>query len=276
MPRFLVAFAGLLVGFCVPTAAWAEDVPTVVVPIVVGETAVRSADLHEAVVRAARFRARIRIMSSEEAFVSGAKLEELEACGVDPECLGRELSASHASLALIVLANAMTDPPLLALRLVDVKSRKIIATSAAPLDPAEHSIALAVAARAGALFEQAAFERRARVRVDVSPADAIVAVSGGEPDPADPSAFMVPIGRAIVHAERAGYIPRDIEVVAEAGTDVGVSVVLELESDSGLLSSPWFWTATIGAVVLGGALVYVGVQSARCVCIASAGKPCSC
>lgn len=258
-----------------PLPTLAEDSAVVVVPVIVGQS-LSDAEIHDAVQAAARYRAGVRVLSSADARAAGAEPHELAACGVDAACLGRKMAGARAELALIVLANFMTEQPLVALRLFDARSQAVIASSAAPLAPEERGLRNAITTRARAVFEQAAFAPRGRVRVDVTPRDAVVRVDGGQADPTDPGAFLVPVGPTIVRAEAPGYGASEVVVVAEAGADVGVALVLSGDSASSVLGSPWFWTAVVGGVLVTGALVYVGVEASRCVCVDRTGQACSC
>ncbi len=270
VPTLLVCLT-LLAG----APARADDTTVVVVPVIVGQS-LSDAEIHAAVQAAARYRAGLRVLSSAEARAAGAHPDELAACGVDPVCLGRKMASARASLALIVLANFMTEQPLVALRLFDARAESVVASSAAPLALEERGLRNAITTRAQAVFDQAAFAPRGRVRVDVTPADAVVRVDGGEPDPTDPRAFLVPVGPTTVRAEASGYGPAEVAVVAASSADVSVQVVLSGEGGSSVLSSPWFWTAAVGAVLVTGALVYVGVEASRCVCVTREGQTCSC
>lgn len=252
-------------------AAHADDT-VVVVPVIVGQS-VRTAELDEAVQEAARYRSGVRILSSAAAGIEPAALA---ACGAEPSCLAAKLAGSRASHALIVLANFMTAQPLVALRLFDAASAQVVASSAAPLAREERGLRNAVRDRARAVFDERAYAPRGRVRVQATPAHALVLVDGGTPDPTDPAAFIVPVGRSVVRAEAAGYAVRRVEVDVAAGEDLAVALVLGDGDGSSILASPWFWAAAVGAVLVTGAAVYLGVEGARCACVGADGKPCSC
>ncbi len=258
-----------------PAGATPGELAVLVVPLVVGtSSALRAAELESAVASAIRGRARLRVMSSEEAFVAGARLDQAGSCGGDLECLSKLLARTRADLALVMVANAMTEPPLLALRLVEVSPPRMLASSAAPLGARVGATVEAVTARVSALLDDAGFPREARVVVEPTPADARITVAGAVRAEAH-NTFVVTPGVVVVRAERSGFVAREVQVLAEpAEVPQVVPVVLE-EEPLLSLDSPWLWTAIVGVVVISGATaIYLGTQGDACVCVSGPAQSC--
>jgi hypothetical protein len=257
-----------------PSHSAAVERALLVVPLVVGEgDGVRPGALEGAVASAARGRRGLRLMTSEEAFVTGADLDGLRTCGGDSACMSRRLARSGAELAVLVLVNTLAEPPLVALWLFDLKSGATHASSAAPLT--EASVPEAVQLRVARVLDEAGLARRTRVLVEVSPPDALVEVEGAGPvDPARPGVFDVAPGSWLVRASRPGHTAVEREVEAPEGADTAVTLVLEAEAT--WWTSPWFWGAVAGAAVAGGvtAVVLGTSGGGRCVCLGGPTQAC--
>lgn len=258
----------------VPSAAEPTDTEraVLVVPMVVGE-GVRAGALEAAVAEAARGRRGLRLMTSEEAFVSGGDLDALRACGGDSACMSKRLARAGAELAVLVLVNTLSEPPLVALWLLELKGGATRPGAAAPLT--EASVVEAVRQRAARALDEAGFVRRTRVLVEVTPADARVEVVGAAaPDAARPGVFEVTPGAWQVRASRPGYTTVERAVEAPEGVDTAVTLVLE--EDTAWWTSPWFWGAVATAAVAGGVTaVVVGTSGGgRCVCLGGPAQTC--
>jgi hypothetical protein len=245
-----------------------------VVPMVVGDGAgVRAGALEAAVAEAARGRRGLRLMTSEEAFVTGADLDGLRACGGDSACMARRLAPSGAELAVLVLVNTLAEPPLVALWLLEPKRGVSHPSAVAPVT--EASVVEAVQQRASRALDEAGFARRTRVVVEVSPPDASVEVVGASAaDPARPGVFEVAPGSWRVRASRPAHTTVERQVEAPEGVDTVVTLVLEEETT--WWTSPWFWGAVAGAAVAGGvtAVVLGTSGGGRCVCLGGPTQAC--
>lgn len=277
--------AAAVVALSTALVAAVPEVSVLVVPVVVGPAAgggpaagaaatthVRASDLEAAVSVAARERRSVRLMSSEEAFVAGVGLDQVAACGVDPACVSRLLGPTRAELAMLIVANVLVDPPLLALRVFELQSGRLVASSAAPVG--DRALAAAVSARAAAMFQELGHRRFGRLRLEVTPPAAVVMLQGGDRSEIA-AAGMVEVepGPWSVSAQADGYTPGRAEVVAIEGEEATVRLVLEEEPS--LFASPWFWTAVIGtAVVAGAAAVVVGTRGGECVCLGGPAQSC--
>jgi hypothetical protein len=142
--------------------AGAEEVfALAAIPIIVSEgTAPLSTSvLTEDVARAARGRPGLRALSSEELFVSARAelIDEVRGCGADESCMSERLSSVDAGLGVIVLVSFVVEPPLVAVRLVDVKEKKVVASAIGPVEESEKSISGAVQTRVGKILEARGF-----------------------------------------------------------------------------------------------------------------------
>src|SRR5438105_9294766 len=89
------------------------------------------ASVFDRAAQAAARRRGVTVLAYEEIFSAdnSAVLEGVRDCGADAPCLAARLSQLNASIGLIVLANLTTDPPLLALRLLERNSGTFRTTS---------------------------------------------------------------------------------------------------------------------------------------------------
>lgn len=257
------------------------ELTLLVVPVIVGETsAVRVSALEAAVSAAARARPGLRVLSSEEAFVAGVALDRVPTCGLDATCLAELLGPARAALAMIVLANVLVEPPLLAVRLLAPATGRVVGSSSGPLGPgtqgaaplATEGLAEAVEARAAQLLDEAGFRRAAWLRVEVSPPDAAVSIDG-VPEATRGGRFLVPPGtyRARAHKDGFGLVEAQVDVTPGAEAEVRLS----LTEERSIVSSPWFWAAVAGAALVSGAVVvYAGTQGGRCVCLGGPTQSC--
>ncbi len=253
------------------TQAAPAEVTVLVVPVVVGDAdAVRASALEAAVSAAARGRPGLRLMSSEEAFVVGVRLDQAPACGLDVACLAQLLGPARAELAMIVLANVLVEPPLLAVRVLAPREGRLVGSSAAPLGA--ERLADAVEARAAALLDEAGFRRASWLRVEVSPPDAALSIDG-VPEATRAGRFSVPPGVYVARAHKDGFGVVEARVNVPPGGEAEVR--LSLAEETSLLASPWFWTALVGAALVSGAVaVYAGSRGNQCVCLGGPTQSC--
>ena len=187
--------------------------------------------------------------------------------------MARRLARSGAELAVLVLVNTLSEPPLVALWLLEPKSGVSHPSAVAPVT--EASVVEAVQQRAARALDEAGFARRTRVVVEVSPPDASVEVVGASAaDPARPGVFEVAPGSWLVRASRPAHTAVERQVEAPEGFDTVVTLVLEEEST--WWTSPWFWGAVAGAAVAGGvtAVVLGTSGGGRCVCLGGPAQAC--
>jgi hypothetical protein len=253
------------------THAAPAEVTVLVVPVVVGDSdAARASALEAAVSAAARGRPGLRLMSSEEAFVVGVRLDQAPACGLDVGCLARLLGPARAELAMIVLANTLAEPPLLALRMLAPGAGRLVGSSAALLGA--EGLAEAVEARAAALLDEAGFRRASWLRVEVSPPDAALSIDG-VPEATRAGRFLVPPGEYLARARKEGFGLVEARVTVLPGAEAELR--LSLTEEGSIVSSPWFWAAVVGAAVVSGAVaVYAGTRGDRCVCLGGPTQSC--
>lgn len=272
--RVVRALVWLALAAALPAPALAEDTWLVVVPITAGDArTLRATELERLMIDAVTLRRDVRVLSAEDALTGVATVGELESCGADRACFARVLSQTRADLALVVLVNELSSPPLIATRLFDVRSARFLSSAAAPLAPEEGGVRRAVVARAGAQLDAAGFPLMGRLEVEASPADATLWVPTGKPDGDRSDAYVVPAGACTVRAEREGHRPRELTVVVPAGATVRLTVALERER-SAVIGSPWFWAAAIGVAAVAGVVATVAATSGRCICLA--GQSCDC
>jgi hypothetical protein len=204
--------------------------------------------------------------------VEGAQ-ESLRRCGSEVGCMAARLAQSGADQGLVVAVSL--DAALLSLTLIDARAGgRAPAVRTRDLDGVEAAAVLVLASReAAALLEAASFPPAARVAVDVRPAGARLSLpSTPLAEHARGGAFRVPPGRHFVHAEADGHQPADAEVIAIAGGDLTVALVLE--PTESLLASPWTWAIAAAFVAGSAAAVVWTVEPAGCICFHQNGAPC--
>lgn len=160
-------FALLLLSAELPSLA--------VIPVIAAEdaSAPTATAITEEIAAAARGRA-IRVLTHEDLFVAANSelVEEVRACGPDEACMSSRLSEVRVELGVIVVVSAVADPPIVAVRLVDVRERRVVAAAIGPLAVEEKTIAEAIRMRAAKLFEERGFKKA--IEVVPPPAPAVV------------------------------------------------------------------------------------------------------
>jgi hypothetical protein len=180
------------------------------------------------------------------------------------------LGPARAELAMIVLANVLVEPPLLAVRVLAPREGLLVGSSAAPLGA--ERLADAVEARAAALLDEAGFRRASWLRVEVSPPDAALSIDG-VPEATRAGRFSVPPGVYVARAHKDGFGVVEARVNVPPGGEAEVR--LSLAEETSLLASPWFWTALVGAALVSGAVaVYAGSRGNQCVCLGGPTQSC--
>lgn len=135
-----------------------------VIPVIAAENAApeapSAAAITDEIAAAARGRA-IRVLTHEDLFVAANSelVEEVRACGPDEVCMSARLSDVRVELGMIVVVSAVADPPIVAVRLVDVRERRVVAAAIGPLAGEEKTIAGAIRTRAAKLFEERGFKK---------------------------------------------------------------------------------------------------------------------
>jgi hypothetical protein len=176
--------------------------------------------------------------------------QRVKDCGPDALCVARAVETSNLDLALITVANVSTSPALVSSRIVDAHRGAILKSVVA--DIGERSLADAVRATTFDLLQAAGLVVGGRVIVAAVPAQAklILTSSAAPPSlPVDRDSFVAAPARYRVQASLDGYTPGSAEVGLHRGATE--KIVIHLEPEPSLLTSPWLWTA-IGAAIIGG------------------------
>ncbi len=199
--------------------------------------------------------------------------DKLRDCGYDVECVTKLALVARAHWVLMTIVNAELSPPLIASRLVEVASGKIIAERAAPM-PAEGRVADAVLQQLLDVLVAGRFDVGGRLVVRPVPPDAKVSVT---PSPMAPFAgeLLAP-GAYEALIEHDGYAARTESVVLRLGATTTLDVALEAEGS--IVSSPWLWLGlgvlVVGAAATGAAFALSGGDQVVDFC--HAGSPDSC
>jgi hypothetical protein len=170
----------------------------------------------------------------------------IESCGADAVCLAKELEPFRVAYALLLVTNSEVDPPLLAVRALDVAKREIVAQE---LGPIEGTLAETLRARSAKVLDALGFPAAARLSVK---SDGEISV---EPPPlaAEGSRYWVAPGRHRITA-RWGDRSAAEEVVVAAGEER--EVVLAPIEEPSVIESPWLWIGVAaGAAAIAAAIV---------------------
>ena len=235
------------------------------IPVIIqaGDRSITAESVAQDVAAAAKGRGDLRALTPEELFVSASSelLEEVRGCGADEACMSERLSAVRADLGAIVLINLIADPPLIAVRLVDVQQKRVVGSSIGPLEG--ETISEAVRRRVGELLEARGHVLIGRLIVQPSPADADISVEGiGD----HRQSYELPPGRYVVHVSRADYEAQVVTVDVAAGGET--SIFPALEAESRWFESPWLWVGIGAAVIAGVAIAVAATRDNRsCICI---------
>jgi hypothetical protein len=165
-----------------------------------------------------------------------------ERCGPELACLSRLLAEEHLELGLLVSANLRLTPPLLSVQLFDAQA--VHGKAVWALDPAGPGPIEAIMAEVARLLERDGHAAGGRIRVEVSPAGASIAV-----DDQPPKSALSP-GPHRVHVWLEGFEERAVEADVVAGKETVIP--LQLDSKRSLWASPWFWIAASAVVLIGG------------------------
>jgi len=185
----------------------------------------------------------------------------IDSCGADAACLAKELEPYGVTFALLLVLNSEVDPPILAVRALDVSKREIVAQELGPIDG---SLPETLRARSAKVLDALGFKPAGRIAVK---SDGEIAVDpapleGGE------SRYWVAPGRYRVTA-RWGDRSAAEEVVVAAGEEREV-VLIPIEQPS-LIESPWLWIGVAaGAAAIAAAIVLGTRERGTDVCL---GRP---
>lgn len=274
----------LIVALCLVThsdRSWGSEPLSsfAVVPVVVGGGDVRVSRLVSEIEAAAALRGSLRMLSMEDLFVAGGETAEaaVRACGSDQGCVSERLRAVGARLGLIVILNVSTSSPLLALRLFETRSGEPLVVRAASPSHLDDSLYAELRAMAEEVFDEAGFEKGAKLTVRVDPLSARVDVGGRrEPEMGASAVFLLPPGEYPVRASLEGYEAQETRILLTRGEQRELELVLEKHGT--FLSSPWFWV-TVGLLVGGAAaataIVMTSGSDQYCFCIPGPGGGCS-
>ncbi len=199
------------------------------------------APLVDAVARALSMRPSLELSVEEESFNDGVLLS----CGTDIRCVAKAFDGKSVELALLVVAANDANPPILAMKLVDLKKVNVLADSRNRYQAG--ALTESVSLYANQLLDAEGFKKLARLRAHVKPAGAAVALEGGVKADAA-GVLLADPGKYRVVATHPGYDEeaRDVELIA--GQETAVSI--ELDEDGSILESPWLWIA-VGVVAAG-------------------------
>jgi hypothetical protein len=167
-------------------------------------------------------------------------------CGSDLRCASDVLARAGYGLAI----RAVVTPPRAVIELIDPAASRRIASSSFDVpagDPLRE-----IRTNAQRLLDGAGLEEGGCIQVRTNPADAdVVLIKGPVNDPGRPKQFTVRAGHYTVHAEREGFLPKDVLVAVIARQIAPVAIDLEKEPGDSFLSSRWFWLTAASAVIAG-------------------------
>jgi hypothetical protein len=215
--------------------------------------------VHRAVADAIRLRPTLELVSTEELFVGDPDRDErIEDCGTDAACLSDRLAPYSARYGLLVVVGFGADPPIVGLRLVDTRERRIVESlSIATPDPMAELRALA-----SGLFDRAGHAQWAILVVQTAP-PAVIHVDGVATPPALGSELVIPPGRYRVGASLPGHRDEAREVDVAAGARVEVSIAMQALPEPEVWETWWFWTIIGGAAVAAGTTAAVIVATRK-------------
>jgi PEGA domain-containing protein len=215
----------------------------------------------------------LRIISDEELFASGSARDKLLECGADTRCLSGELRGSGARFGLIVVLNAIVDPTMLSMRVIDASADRIVLEDVAPLGGEGAKPEAAIALRASRVLDRLGYARSGRIVVRLEPSDARLILDGAAVE-GQGRTFRVAPGSHELRAEQDGYVATSTRVSVSGGAESTVSLRL-VSAPSSIVESPWLWIG-VGTVVVA-TVVTVLILTLRppsvCACV---GRPGAC
>lgn len=255
--------------FAAQTAPTRETARIAVLPVLIGDQdRLPVSAVFAGVERAAGARP-LRPMSVDDYFFQDGR--ELSAralgCGEDTACLADTFAVFRAAYGLVVIANAELSPPLLSLVLVDTEKRTVLGEQFDALG--DGPLEAQVDAAAGRLFDAAGLLRAGFLELLVEPGDATVKVADGRaPDLGSSHRYTLAPGRIKVRAEADGHGSAEREVDILPGEVTRIE--LNLERESSIFESPFFWGGVAALVAAGGVagvLLVEQSQSGGCLCV---------
>jgi hypothetical protein len=183
----------------------------------------------------------------------------VEACGGDAGCLAEELAPLGVAFGLLIVINTEVDPPLLAMRVLDVERRAIAAEAFGPIGS---SLETASRARAEKVLDAMGLLEAGRIVVK---SDGAISIVPAPIRSGDDGYWVVP-GRHRVSARWGDRVTSE-DVVITAREER--TVVLAPFEERSLVESPWLWigVAAGAAAIAAGVVAAVLVRSGTDVCL---------
>lgn len=187
----------------------------------------------------------------DRAEVAGSELEHrVRGCGADNACVSQALRKAELRYALTFAANLGAEPYLATLSLLDARQGRTLGRQVFEIPLARRPGLELLRRRALELLAAAGVAVGARLLVDATPADAQIYADGAAL-PVPRAGVVLPAGRHQLLVRRDGYEDRAMPAEVAPGQELKLSV--ELVAEGSLTSSPWFWAAVVGGVVLASA-----------------------
>jgi hypothetical protein len=183
--------------------------------------------------------------------------DQLRDCGSDARCMSSRLREAGVDLGLMVVADLGLKPPIVTTRVIDSRTERVLVNAIADL--AKDSLKNVVRGEVARALESAGHPIGGRVTIETSPPNALVAIDGGRGlEPGPTNSFILAPGRYDVRATEDGYVPTSTRARVVSGEET--RIWLRLDASSGLLGSPWFWTAIVAALAAGGTALFFATR----------------
>lgn len=244
-----------------------------VLPVILaGDARTSVGTVFDAVQAAGDLRLGLEIMTLDEYYShEGAEIAESAlACGQDTACMSQKLAPLSTDLGLVVVINRELDPPLLSAVLLDTQRRRVAAESYGQVKGGPDRVGPELERIVASFFDKLAIPKAGRLVVAVDPKEARVVIPGDyPPDRGASNAFTVPPGTYEVAASLDGYRRSTAAAIVRSGETT--QLALQLEPESSLLSSPWFWLGTgVAAAAIVTTIIVVTRPAESCVCVITA------
>lgn len=207
---------------------------------------------------------------------------DLSACGSNTACTSALIARAGADQGLVVVVNFAASPAIATLQLLGANRGTAIATDLVEIKSAGVEVAEAIGASVERILLRAKHARGGRLIVETKPEDAIVELDGVDAAiraafTANTRAIALPPAESIrVSARREGHRAQQQDVAIRAGETTRVH--FELEAETSILESPWFWSGAIGAVAAAAAITAAVIARSNVehpICL-QVGRPDSC
>ena len=193
-----------------------------------------------------------------------AAAEVLSRCGSDLACSRKALAA--AALDVVCVVDVDLTESLATVTVLDAERGLWGARTLRLAYTDDRSILEQVLPAARQLFDERGLPALARLVVRTVPQEAVVTVVGSAADPHEPSAWRGPGGVAEISVTAPGYQPHARAVTLRP--DHTLEVVVTLEPEDTLWSTPWPWVAIGAAAAAAVAGVVVASQlGGTCGCL---------